>query len=182
MSRHHPYYSGRRDGAGTHAPHINFTYVDGDVHVELRKTIQSGEQRTLILKAEQFFGISLKSGEIRKAGREIANYQGPKGEKQPPKEIGSFKFILRSDHDTDRYEHLYEWEVPDSDLRVAVRNRRNDGKRPKDTEFVVEVREFTSWGSPTDEGIMMAWHNFDGEFSYVQLYEHSFFTPRYICS
>lgn len=61
MSRYHPYGNRHRDGAGDHAPHINLTYVDGDVHVELRKHIQSGAQRTLILKVEQFFDISFKS-------------------------------------------------------------------------------------------------------------------------
>ncbi len=164
MYRHHPYNRIHRGGAGTHAPHINLTYVDGDVHVELKKVIQSGEQRTLILKAEQFFEISSKSNEIQKAGREMADYHGPSSGKKPPIEVGSFRFILRSDDDTDKYEHLYEWEVPNSDLRVSVRNRRSDGKRPRDTQFVVEVRMFTARGMPTDEGIMMAWHNFNGEF------------------
>ena len=58
---------------------------------------------------------------------------------------------------------MYEWEVPNSELIVSVRNRRSDGKRPKDAQFVVEVRIFGSNGLPTDEGIMMAWHNFNGQ-------------------
>ena len=160
-----PYSRNRRhqDGAGVHAPHINLIHVDGDVHVELKKTIQSGAQRSLILTAEQFFEISLKSDEIQRAGREMSNYRGRNSEKQPPNEVGSFRFILRSDYDSHKYEHLYEWDVPSSDLRVSVRNRRSDGKRPKDAEFVVEVRMFNSRGNPTDDGIMMAWHNFRGE-------------------
>lgn len=163
MYRHYSNHHRHDDGAGTHAPHINLTYVDGDVHVELKKVIQSGVQRTLLLKAEQFFEISFKSDDIRKAGREISSYRGRNSEKQPPNEVGSFRFILRSDYDSHRYEHLYEWEVPNSDLRVAVRNRRSDGKRPKDADFVVEVRVFTARGKPTDEGIMMAWHNYNGK-------------------
>jgi hypothetical protein len=157
--------SGRRhdDGAGTHAPHINLTYVDNDVHIELKKVIQSGEERTLILKPEQFFEISKKSDEIKHVGREIANYHGPNSTTQPANEFGTFRFILRSDFQGDKYEHMYEWEVPNSQLRVSVRNRRSDGKRPRDTEFVVEIRVFNTKGLPTDEGIMMAWHNFNGE-------------------
>lgn len=165
MSRYHPY--GRRNhdnGAGTYAPHINLTYVNGDVHVELKKTIQLGAQRTLILKTEHFFDISFKSDDILKAGREIADYQGPKSDKKPADQVGVFKFILRSNFDGDRYEHLYEWEVPNSDLRVSVRNRRSDGKRPRDATFVVVVREFNRRGRPTDDGIMMAWNNFNGTF------------------
>jgi hypothetical protein len=164
MYRHYSNNNRHHDGAGDHAPHINLTYVNGDVHVELKKVIQSGEQRTLILKAEQFFEISFKSDEIRKAGREMAQYHGRKSDKQPPSEVGSFRFILRSDFDSHKYEHLYEWEVPNSDLRISVRNRRSDGKRPRDTEFVVEVRVFNARGRPTNEGIMMAWHNFNGGF------------------
>lgn len=163
MYRPSPYNRRHHAGGGVHAPHINLTYVHGDVHVELKKTIQSGAQRSLILTSEQFFEISLKSGEIQKAGREIADYRGRNSEKQPPNEVGLFRFILRSDHDSHKYEHLYEWEVPSSDLRVSVRNRRSDGKRPKDAEFVVEVRVFNSRGYPTDDGIMMAWHNFHGK-------------------
>lgn len=163
MSRYHPYASRHRDGPGDYAPHITLIYVDGDVHVELKKTIQSGQQRTLILTTEQFFDISFKSDHIRKAGREIASYRGHNSDKQPPSEVSSFKFILRSDYDGGRYEHLYEWEVPNSDLRVSLRNRRSDGKRPLDADFVVEVRVFDARGRPTDEGIMMAWHNFNGK-------------------
>lgn len=163
MPRYHPYGNRHRDGAGDHAPHINLIYVDGDVHVELKKTIQSQQQRTLILTAEQFFDISFKSDDIQKSGCEIANYHGRNSEKQPSSEVGSFKFILRSDSDGDRHEHLYEWNVPNSDLRVSVRNRRSDGKRPRDADFVVEVRVFNARGRPTDEGIMMAWHNFNGK-------------------
>lgn len=163
MRRYHPYSYRNNNGAGTYAPHINLTYVNNDVHVELKKTIQSGEQRTLILKPEHFFEISFKSNDIRQAGNEIANYHGRNSEKQPAEEVGVFKFIFRSDHDGDRHEHLYEWEVPNSDLRVSVRNRRSDGKRPRDASFVVEVRVFNSRGLPTDDGIMMAWNNFNGK-------------------
>ena len=93
----------------------------------------------------------------------IVGYHGKNSETQPPSVVGPLKFILRSDDDNDIYEHMYEWEVPNSQLRVSVRNRRSDGKRPKDTQFVVEVRVFGSNCLPTDEGIMMAWHNFNGE-------------------
>lgn len=153
----------RGNGAGTYAPHINLTYVDNDVHVELKKTIQSGEERTLILTAEQFFAISHKSDEIKHVGNEIADYHGQQSDKQPEKQFGSFKFIRRSDFENGKQEHMYEWEVPDSSLRVSVRNRRSDGKRPLDADFVVEVRVFSENGIPTDEGIMMAWNNFNGK-------------------
>ncbi|CAF1238466.1 unnamed protein product [Adineta steineri] len=151
-------------GAGAHAPHINLTYVDNDVHIELKKVIQSGEKRTLILKAEQFFEISQKNDEIKLAGRNIANYHGSDSTTQPAKEVGLFKFISRSDFESTTCEHMYEWEVPNSKLRVSVRNRRSDGKRPINTDFVVEIRVFGTNGLPTDEGIMMAWHNFEGTF------------------
>ena len=95
----------------------------------------------------------------------VTVYHGSKSETQPPSVVGPFKFILRSDFNNDKYEHMYEWEVPNSQLRVSVRNRRSDGKRPIDTQFVVEVRVFGSNGLPTDEGIMMAWHNFNGEYT-----------------
>ena len=72
--RHH-YNRGQRNGPGDHAPHINFTHVNGDIHVELKKTIQSGEQRTLLLTPERFFEISHKSDEIPQAGRHMAEYQ-----------------------------------------------------------------------------------------------------------
>ncbi|CAF4146129.1 unnamed protein product, partial [Adineta steineri] len=120
-------------GAGAHAPHINLTYVDNDVHIELKKVIQSGEKRTLILKAEQFFEISQKNDEIKRAGGEIANYHGSNSTTQPAKEVGLFKFISRSDSEDNKCEHMYEWEVPNSKLRVSVRNRRSDGKRPINT-------------------------------------------------
>lgn len=58
---------------------------------------------------------------------------------------------------------MYEWEVPNSSLRVGVRNRRSDGKPPRHTDYVVEVRIFTSNGIPTNDGIMMAEHNFFGK-------------------
>lgn len=151
------------DGAGTHAPHINLTYLNNDVHIELKKTIQSGEQRTLILSPEQFFEISKKSDQIKHVGGEIANYQGRNSATQPPNEFDAFKFILRSDLENDKYEHMYEWEVPNSQLRVSVRNRRSDGKRPIDADFVVEIRVFNANGRPTNEGITMAWHNFNGK-------------------
>ncbi|CAF1197047.1 unnamed protein product [Adineta steineri] len=151
-------------GAGAHAPHINLTYVDNDVHIELKKVIQSGEKRTLILKAEQFFEISQKNDEIKRAGGKIANYHGSNSTTQPAKEVGLFKFISRSDSEDNKCEHMYEWEVPNSKLRVSVRNRRSDGKRPINTEFVVEIRVFNTNGLPTEEGIMMAWHNFEGTF------------------
>ena len=63
------------ENACDHAPHINLTHVNGDIHVELKKTIQSGQQRTLLLTAEQFFEISHKSDEIRQAGRAMAEYK-----------------------------------------------------------------------------------------------------------
>ncbi|CAF1364059.1 unnamed protein product [Rotaria sordida] len=169
MSRYHPYSRNRvvridkSAGAGDHAPHINFTHVNGDVQIELKKVIQSGVQRSLLLTPEKFFEISHKSDDIYAAGNAIADYHGKNSATQPPSAAGPFKFILRSDCDNDRYEHMYEWEVPNSQLRVSVRNRRSDGKRPKDAQFVVEVRVFGSNGLPTDEGIMMAWHNFNGE-------------------
>ncbi|CAF1141221.1 unnamed protein product [Rotaria sordida] len=149
------------NGGGHHAPHINITHDNGDLRIELKKNIQSD-----------------KSDEIQRAGRIMSDYRGPKSETQPPNTIGSFKFILRTESSNDmfdfldyldtrdslsRYEHLYEWEVPNSPLRVSVRNRRSDGKRPRDTNFVVEVRVFKK-DIPTDEGIMMAWHNFTGTF------------------
>ncbi|CAF3666708.1 unnamed protein product [Rotaria sp. Silwood1] len=62
-------YERRDDGPGDHAPHINLTHVNGDIHVELKKKIPSGEERTLPLTPEQFFQISYKSDEIRQAGR-----------------------------------------------------------------------------------------------------------------
>ncbi|CAF1151790.1 unnamed protein product [Rotaria sp. Silwood1] len=169
MSRYHPYSRNRvvridkSAGAGDHAPHINFTHANGDVQIELKKVIQSGVQRSLLLTPEKFFEISHKSDDIYKAGNAIADYHGKNSATQPPSAVGPFKFILRSDYDNDKYEHMYEWEVPNSQLRVSVRNRRSDGKRPKDAQFVVEVRVFGSNGLPTDEGIMMAWHNFNGE-------------------
>ncbi|CAF1300764.1 unnamed protein product [Adineta steineri] len=171
MSRYHPYSrnSGGRhysnnNGAGDHAPHINFTHVDGDIKVVLKKVIQSGVERSLLLTPEKFFEISHKSDDIVKAGKAMADYHGKNSETQPPDTVGPFKFILRSDFNNDKYEHMYEWEVPNSQLRVSIRNRRSDGKRPKDTQFVVEVRIFGSNGLPTDDGVMMAWHNFNGTF------------------
>jgi len=161
--RYNP-YARRDDGAGVHAPHINLTHVNGDIRVELKKTIQSGEERTLLLTPEQFFEISHKSDEIRQAGHAMADYRGPKTGAQPSNTIGSFKFVLRSDLLSDNYEHMYEWEIPNSSLRVNIRNRRSDGKRPIDAKFVVEIRVFTANDRPTNEGIMMAWHNFNGTF------------------
>ncbi|CAF1072942.1 unnamed protein product [Adineta ricciae] len=161
--RHH-YNRGPRNGPGDHAPHINFTHIGGHIHVELKKAIQSGEERTLLLTPERFFEISHKSDEIRQAGRHMAEYQGRKSATQPPKNIGSFEFVLRSDSRNDVHEHMYQWEIPNSELRVNVRNRRSDGKRPIDTQFVVEIRIFNDHGFPTDSGIMMAWHNFHGTF------------------
>ena len=54
----------RGNGAGTHAPHTNLTYVNNDVLGELRKTIPLGEQCTFILTPEHFFEISGKSDQI----------------------------------------------------------------------------------------------------------------------
>ncbi len=143
---------------------LNANYAENDVSsIFLKKVIESGEERTLILKPEQFFEISKKSDEIKHVGREIANYHGRNSTTQPEKKFGLFKFILRSDVENHKNEHMYEWKVPNSQLRVSVRNRRSDGKRPIDTEFVVEIRVFSQNGLPTDAGIMMAWHNFNGE-------------------
>lgn len=72
-----------------------------------------------------------------------------------------FSDFMDNDDSRSKYEHLYEWEVPNSSLRVSVRNRRSDGKRPTHTCYVVEVRVFKR-DIPTDEGIMMASHNFHG--------------------
>lgn len=79
MFRYHPYSRNRgetlskRASAGDHAPHINFTYVNGDIHIELNKTIQSGAQRSLLLTPEKFFEISHKSDEIYEAGKAMAS-------------------------------------------------------------------------------------------------------------
>ncbi|CAF2615057.1 unnamed protein product [Rotaria sp. Silwood2] len=178
MYRYHPYSSNRGGtlnksaGPGDHAPHINFTHVNGDIQIELKKVIQSGVERSLLLIPEKFFEISHESDDIFEAGKAIAGYHGKNSETHPPSAVGPFKFILRSDYDNDKYEHMYEWAVPNSQLRVSVRNRRSDGKRPKDTQFVVEVRVFGSNGLPTDEGIMMAWHNFNAD-DYTQGYYQS---------
>ncbi|CAF4131729.1 unnamed protein product, partial [Rotaria sp. Silwood1] len=78
MSRYHPYSRNRvvridkGAGAGDHAPHINFTHANGDVQIELKKVIQSGVQRSLLLTPEKFFEISHKSDDIYKAGNAIA--------------------------------------------------------------------------------------------------------------
>ncbi|CAF0994087.1 unnamed protein product [Rotaria magnacalcarata] len=161
--RHAPYVR-LTEAPGEHAPHINLTHVNGDIHVQLKKKIQSGEERTLLLTPEQFFQISDKIDEIRQAGHIMADYHGHQSETKPPDTSGSFKFILRSDFESHKREHMYEWEMPTSPLRVSVRNRRSDGKRPIATQFVVEVRIFTASGRPTNDGIMMAWHNFHGTF------------------
>jgi protocatechuate 3,4-dioxygenase beta subunit len=95
----------------------------------------------------------------------ITDYHEENSEKQPLSAIGPFKFILRSDSDNDRYEHMYEWEVPNSKLRVNIRNRLSDGTRPIGTQFVVEVRVFDPNCFPTEEGIMMAWHNFESKYT-----------------
>ncbi|UJR24888.1 hypothetical protein I4U23_006256 [Adineta vaga] len=177
MSRYHPYsrrHGGKfnnNDGSGVHAPHINFTYANGDIQVVLKKVIQSGVERSLLITPEQFFEISHKSNDILQAGKAMAskcfmNYlEFTLFKPQPSSTVGPFKFILRSNYENDIYEHMYEWEVPNSELRVSIRNRRSDGKRPIDTQFVVEVRIFGSNGLPTDDGIMMAWHNFNGEYT-----------------
>lgn len=72
--RDRPYVS-LPSGSGKHAPHIKLTHVNGDIHIELKKKIQSGEERTLLLKPEQFFEISHKSDEIQQAGRQMAAYK-----------------------------------------------------------------------------------------------------------
>jgi hypothetical protein len=86
----------------------------------------------------------------------IIDYHGKNSETQPPSTTECLKFIHRSDYENDVNELMYEWNIPNSQLRVSVRNRRSDGKRPKDTYFVVEVRVFDSNGYPTDDGFMMA--------------------------
>ncbi|CAF0812523.1 unnamed protein product [Didymodactylos carnosus] len=53
---------------------------------------------------------------------------------------------------------MYEWEF-DRTLRVSVRNPRIDRKISTDTRFLVEARFFYGKGSPTQQGILMAWHN-----------------------
>ena len=77
-----------------------------------------------------------------------------------------------------KYEGMYEWEIPNSQLRVNVRNRRSDGKRPIDTQFVVEVRVFTGNSLPSNEGIMMAWHNFHGKSMNSKAYSTKYFTNQ----
>ena len=78
MRRYHPYSrnSGGRqhnnDGAGTHAPHINFTHANGDIQVVLKKVIQSGVERSLLLTPEKFFEISNKSNDVLQAGKAMA--------------------------------------------------------------------------------------------------------------
>ncbi|CAF5165046.1 unnamed protein product, partial [Rotaria magnacalcarata] len=71
--RHAPYVR-LTEAPGEHAPHINLTHVNGDIHVQLKKKIQSGEERTLLLTPEQFFQISDKIDEIRQAGHIMADY------------------------------------------------------------------------------------------------------------
>ena len=78
MYRHHPYSRNRGGalnkggGAGDHAPHINFTHTNGDIHIELKKMIQSGAERSLLLTPEKFFEISHQSDDIFEAGKAIA--------------------------------------------------------------------------------------------------------------
>lgn len=62
-------------GGGHHAPHINITHDNGDIRIELKKRIQSGEERKLLLTPEQFFDISNKSDEIERAGRIMSDYR-----------------------------------------------------------------------------------------------------------
>ena len=79
MHRYRPYARNREGllnkgaGAGDHAPHINFTHMDGDIQIELKKTIQSGAQRSILLKPEKFFEVSHKSDDIFAAGKAIAS-------------------------------------------------------------------------------------------------------------
>ncbi|CAF4994260.1 unnamed protein product, partial [Rotaria sp. Silwood1] len=63
------------NGGGHHAPHINITHDNGDLRIELKKNIQSGEERRLLLTPEQFFEISEKSDEIQRAGRIMSDYR-----------------------------------------------------------------------------------------------------------
>jgi hypothetical protein len=78
MHRYRPYsrnHGGRQNnngGAGDHAPHINLTHANGDIQVELKKVIQSGVERSLLLTPEKFFEISHKSDDILQAGRAMA--------------------------------------------------------------------------------------------------------------
>jgi Ring finger domain len=150
------------NGPGDHAPHISFVHRLGLIHIELKKQIQSGEERSLLLTSEEFFDISLASKVIRQAGGAIANYSGRSENSQPPKSFNRFELIVvkKKDH---KAEHMYERKFNET-LRVCVRNRRGDGRKPIDTDFVVEVRRFNGLDRPTDNGIMMAWHNFEGTF------------------
>jgi hypothetical protein len=78
MRRYHPYSRnhGRRynitDSAGHYAPHINLTHANGDIQVELKKVIQSGEQRSLLITPEKFFEIAHENDNIQQAGRAMA--------------------------------------------------------------------------------------------------------------
>ena len=157
--RYHPWH---RSGEGKFAPHISFVDQSGQIYIELKKKISTGQERILLLTSEQFFKISFQSNSIRQAGNAINNY-GTKGNtEQAPNSFGELELIAlrREDHKT---EHMYEWKV-DEDLKVCVRNRLSDGRRPRDTNFAVEVRRFNQRDRPTDDGIMMAWHNFEGTF------------------
>lgn len=144
-------------GAGKYAPSISFVYQNEQVQIELKKNIQNGEERTLILTSDEFFQISFESNEIRQVGNAIAAFGQP-GAKRDNETFRQFKMIVNQNDDR-KDEHLYKWKVNDT-LSVLVRNRRNDGRRPTDAEFVVEIRRL----SANNEGIMMAWHNFEGTF------------------
>jgi hypothetical protein len=79
MSRYHPYLRNhertlsKSAGVGDHAPQINFTHINDDIQIELKKVIQSGETRSLLLTPEKCFEISHKSEDIFTAGKAIAS-------------------------------------------------------------------------------------------------------------
>ena len=150
------------NGPGYHTPHISFVHRSGEIHIELKKRIQSGEERSLLLTSEDFFDISSASNVIRQAGAAIANYSGQSEGAKLPKSFYRFEFVVVNKVDY-KAEHMYERKFNET-LRVAVRNWRSDRRKPIDTDFVVEVRRFNGFDRPTDDGIMMAWHNFEGTF------------------
>lgn len=151
-----------QNGGGLHAPHISFVHQSGQVQIELKKRIQGDFDRTLVLTSNEFFDISFESNDIRQAGTEIAKYGTPGVKVQLPQSFRRLQ-LIRVQAMNRKAEHMYQWKVNEN-LRVSVRNRRSDGRRPKDADFVVEVRRFNQVRLPTDDGIMMAWHKFEGTF------------------